>query len=190
MGLACAVVAAIMGLHETSVLLSVLPSCLHEWFVVAAAAAAVVAVITARMNTSLLLLLRMLLQCCLCCCSSSSMMMAAAPPACYCLRSLAAPPAVTCPPPPPHAPPLLAGTLQQAVLCECVSGIVVAAPLVCMTRAHKTADWRLVLTLSVFSVRTTLAWSPLLNAWSLVILLIMPGGVGQKALLVTVELQG
>jgi hypothetical protein len=67
------------------------------------------------------------------------------------VSSLAPPP----PPPPPATPhtlPPLAGTLQQAVLSECVTGWVLALPLLFVTRAHRTWDWRLVLSLGTFEV--------------------------------------
>lgn len=35
------------------------------------------------------------------------------------------------------------GTLRQVVVSECVSGLVVSIPLLVITKAHKTADWRL-----------------------------------------------
>lgn len=54
----------------------------------------------------------------------------------------------------PHSPP---GTLQQAVLTECIASEVVAIPLLCMTRAHATCDWALVLSLSIFGVSSCAA---------------------------------
>lgn len=47
------------------------------------------------------------------------------------------------------------GTLQQAVLSECVSSEACALPLLCLTRACSTADWRLVTTLTVFGVSSS-----------------------------------
>jgi hypothetical protein len=44
------------------------------------------------------------------------------------------------------------GTLQQAVLTECICSEVLAIPLLFMTRAHATCDWALVLSLSIFGV--------------------------------------
>lgn len=43
-----------------------------------------------------------------------------------------------------------AGTLQQAVLTECIASEVVAIPLLLLTRAHATCDWALMLSLSIF----------------------------------------
>lgn len=44
------------------------------------------------------------------------------------------------------------GTLQQAVLTECIASEVLAIPLLLMTRAHATCDWALVLSLCIFGV--------------------------------------
>lgn len=44
------------------------------------------------------------------------------------------------------------GTLQQAVLTECIASMVLALPLLFMTKAHATADWALVFSLSLFGV--------------------------------------
>jgi hypothetical protein len=45
-----------------------------------------------------------------------------------------------------------AGTLQQAVLTECIMSQVLAVPLLFVTRAHATCDWGLVASLSLFGV--------------------------------------
>jgi hypothetical protein len=59
-------------------------------------------------------------------------------------------------------PPGRAGTLQQAVLSECVTGWVLALPLLFVTRAHRTWDWRLVLSLGTFEVG---CWCHQPSAW-------------------------
>lgn len=55
----------------------------------------------------------------------------------------------------------LTGTLQQAVLSEAAANMVVAIPLLLTTKAWRTADWRLVVCLTIFSVRCDQrpAWS-------------------------------
>jgi hypothetical protein len=54
-----------------------------------------------------------------------------------------------------------AGTLQQAVLTECIASEFMAVPLLFMTRAHATCNWALVLSLSVagVSVMRSSRWS-------------------------------
>lgn len=43
------------------------------------------------------------------------------------------------------------------MLTECIASEVVAIPLLCMTRAHATCDWALVLSLSIFGVSSCAA---------------------------------
>ncbi|KAG2490665.1 hypothetical protein HYH03_011053 [Edaphochlamys debaryana] len=45
-----------------------------------------------------------------------------------------------------------AGPLQQAVAAECVGGLSCGIPLLLMTKAHDTADWRLVVTILAFTM--------------------------------------
>jgi hypothetical protein len=62
------------------------------------------------------------------------------------------------------------GTLQQAVLTECIASEVLAIPLLFMTRAHATCDWALVLSLSIFGVSRRAGhmctWHPLLYKYT------------------------
>ncbi|KAG2487454.1 hypothetical protein HYH03_014021 [Edaphochlamys debaryana] len=45
-----------------------------------------------------------------------------------------------------------AGPLQQAVAAECLGGLSCGIPLLLMTKAHDTADWRLVVTILAFTM--------------------------------------
>ncbi len=49
--------------------------------------------------------------------------------------------------------PTLTGTLQQAVLLECLTGIVCAIPFLWLTRVRQTADWQMATALVLFGVR-------------------------------------
>lgn len=46
------------------------------------------------------------------------------------------------------------GSLKQAVLADTVGCMVAGIPLLIMTKAHKTADWRLVIAILAFTVGT------------------------------------
>ncbi|KAG2493375.1 hypothetical protein HYH03_008507 [Edaphochlamys debaryana] len=54
------------------------------------------------------------------------------------------------------------GTLSQAVLCDSLGCVVVGLPLLVATKAHRSADWRLVLTLAVFTTAGAPAGAALL----------------------------
>lgn len=64
-----------------------------------------------------------------------------------------------------------AGTLQQAVLTECIASEFMAVPLLFMTRAHATCDWALVLSLSVAGVSACSAADGALHAGHYMIVL-------------------
>lgn len=67
-----------------------------------------------------------------------------------------------------------AGSLQQAVLTECVAQAALALPLLVLTRAHATCSWGLVASLSVFGVsvsssccrRAPFFWKACLFPWT------------------------
>lgn len=56
-----------------------------------------------------------------------------------------------------HKPSVVSGTLQQAVLAECICSEVVALPLLFVTNAGRTCDWKIVSTLTLFGVGTSQA---------------------------------